>query len=546
MSGEGRAQAIMVRTGLRTTVEASGQPPALRVSWIEWDSGFRGSGLKVGDRIVAVEGVTFDPKAGQLDRAVGQSQESARWAERRAGEGDRIGLTVRRRRLPGEGWETQEVEGRLYPERSYRNAEGRSVMGPGGPQRLGRDEFADSWAAWHERRTFEWERELDGGVWAGTSDSRMALADHLQAEPRVRYLAAHYPGPFAAAMLEDWTAVRDLLQGRKHQVEPEEYAYRDAEDRIVAEVTAAARAAWDTYIAANTADIIPAPPKVNLADGDASKYAGKLVVLPPASPDDWIANSGITLISWRENGGWIFAQLEAPALDLLWRAQLRYKRNVSPTMADVFSVVGRIKADPRMAVPTGEPAIVGVEIEPVAALMGTDDMLMFVEMAAAKDGVAEFAGEAAVRVLPSGPPPDDASPKQVLEAAIQALYARDVETWFRLFADWESFAEDGYIWYTSFDPYPEMHRDSDWSKARRVVLEQTYAVRVVWVGDVRRLEKTDPTLDLPVFEKVDAELDHVGLFDGEYRAFNSVDVHRRWRLERRNGGPWRITTHQGI
>jgi hypothetical protein len=42
------------------------------------------------------------------------------------------------------------------------------------------------------------------------------------------------------------------------------------------------------------------------------------------------------------------------------------------------------------------------------------------------------------------------------------------------------------------------------------------------------------------------ELDHVGKFDGAYRAFNDVTVHRQWILQRINGGPWRIASAQGL
>ena len=40
-----------LRSGLTTDTMLDSDPPALRVSWIAWDSGFRGSGLQVGDQI---------------------------------------------------------------------------------------------------------------------------------------------------------------------------------------------------------------------------------------------------------------------------------------------------------------------------------------------------------------------------------------------------------------------------------------------------------------------------------------------------------------
>jgi hypothetical protein len=41
-------------------------------------------------------------------------------------------------------------------------------------------------------------------------------------------------------------------------------------------------------------------------------------------------------------------------------------------------------------------------------------------------------------------------------------------------------------------------------------------------------------------------LDHVGLIDGEYRTFSDINVHRVWRLQRLNGGPWKITEVQRL
>jgi hypothetical protein len=36
------------------------------------------------------------------------------------------------------------------------------------------------------------------------------------------------------------------------------------------------------------------------------------------------------------------------------------------------------------------------------------------------------------------------------------------------------------------------------------------------------------------------------LFDGEYRTFQNVNVHRQWVLQRLDEGPWRITSIHGL
>jgi hypothetical protein len=536
-----------LRIGIRATLRRDARPPCLRVDWIEWDSGFRGSGLRVGDDIIAVNGVAIDgsPAARAKMPLVGQANEPSAWQALQAKDGDSQALTVRRRRMPGDGWDQLDIAGTLRAERTYlRNGSDR-ILGIGGPVRLSRDDFPSAWTSWYDGLVFDWERQIDRGVWSSTQDSRRLLASHMAEEPRVRFLVEHYPGLFADAVLADWEAVRTDLSGRRYEVAPAGYAYREDDDRLVAAVTAAAQAEWESFQADRAADTIAFPPKLDLVAGDASKYAGKLLLLPPANPRGWISNSGVTMVSWFVNGGWVFTPLQAPALDSLWQAQIRYRRNISPDIADSFATVGRILPQPRMVVPTGAEAVIGLEIEPLAALMGQGDALMFVDMSAIADGIARFAGEEAARVLPSALPPDDASPRQVLEALFDALHARDVKTWFALFADWQSYSDGDEAWYYPYDPYPEANRDNDWARSREVVLERSFALRVAWVDEPRTVV-TPPGLGLPVIEKVNAEIDHVGQFDDEFRAFNLINVHRQWTLGRRNGGPWRITSFQGI
>jgi hypothetical protein len=537
-----------IHSGLRTTYRAGIKPAALHVDWIAWDSGFRGTGLLVGDDIVAIEGepvpAALDPA--QLSGAVGQPGESASWAKRSLHDGTALRLTVRRRRLPGDGWETCEITGALHAERVTQNAKAQRTFGEGGPARLERDGFESSWASWYEKRVFEWERLLDGGVWSRGGDSRSELARHLESGPRVHFLRDRYPGAFAGAVLQDWERLHTLLQGRRYNVPVEETAYREIERKAIAEVTAAARAAWEAFRATHADAFIAPPGALNHVAGDEARYAGKLLALPPASVDDWVTDVGRAFVSWRQNAGWVFTPLESPASNRMWLAQERYRRHVTPKITDEFALIGQILPQSRLISPKGRTAVSGLEVEPLAALMGRDDVQMFVDMTVVRDGVAPFAGEDAVRVVPSGTPPDGASPREVMQALIAALYAGDETTWFALFADWHFSADDGRAYYYPFYPYPDIRRGPDWTRSRRVVLEKTYALRVVWAGEPSVVCQLDATAGLPQIERVSVELDHVGLFDGEYRAFAASDVHRHWSLERRDGGPWRTTTHQGI
>ena len=51
---------------------------------------------------------------------------------------------------------------------------------------------------------------------------------------------------------------------------------------------------------------------------------------------------------------------------------------------------------------------------------------------------------------------------------------------------------------------------------------------------------------LPNVDQVVVWVDHYGLFDGEYRTFQNVNVRRRWVLQRLDEGPWKITSIQGL
>jgi hypothetical protein len=44
-----------LHTGLVTSEELEAKPYGFRVTWIKWDSGFRGTDLQIGDRIVGMD-----------------------------------------------------------------------------------------------------------------------------------------------------------------------------------------------------------------------------------------------------------------------------------------------------------------------------------------------------------------------------------------------------------------------------------------------------------------------------------------------------------
>jgi hypothetical protein len=66
------------------------------VTWIAWFSSFRGSGLRIGDRITHVGGGALDPLLfpGKMHALIGQASESLGWEKRGSKAGDPLNLTM--------------------------------------------------------------------------------------------------------------------------------------------------------------------------------------------------------------------------------------------------------------------------------------------------------------------------------------------------------------------------------------------------------------------------------------------------------------------
>jgi hypothetical protein len=537
-----------LRTGLNTDNRLDRDPPLLRVSWIAWDSGFRGSGLRPGDEILAVAGqpITRPATLPDLQRAVrelpGGLNEGRVWAALGLHDGSPLALTVRRRRLGGEGWQTLEVTGSVRIARSYAFDGGRPALGTGGPPGLSNDGFDGPWEMWYEQRVRDWGRALDDGWYVTHFDTRRALKDHLDQQPRVDFLAQHYPGAFADATRADWQAVRQCLEGTRYDLPPAALAYRELESVCARRVADAGAAAWQAFLDASTAETVPAFPAPDPFREDLSPVVGKLVVLPPVGPGDWLVNVGTTYLAATDRSSWYFVAAQSPAMRRVFDAQYRYQRLVSPDLDERVALVGRILPGPRMMV-ANERTVAGLEVEPLAALMG---QTLFVDPSVLRDGTSPFAGEDDLAKHPSAVPSDNASPHELLQALIDALKANDQATWNALFADWRLLLGESRPLYYAYFPYAPSQQSEDWIRSRRLVLDKVCDVCVRWVGNPVIVLRADEFAGVPRVEQLAAELEHVGLFDGEYRAFNSTDVHRQWTLERRDGGPWRITSLQGI
>ena len=535
-----------VRSGLKTDTHLERDPPFLGVAWIAWDSGFRGTGLRVGDHIVAVDGVPITRPAEQRDhqrtvpRLIGQYAEHQEWAAQGKGEGATVTLRIRRRAIPGDGWTTLDIAGTLRCARIWSVADTqRRLFGPGGPEQLGREDFDESWSSWYDKRLAEWERVLDGG-WQSSLQTRMALKSHLEHRPRIDALVQRHPGPFADAMRADWELVEASLEGALVPLPADALDFRTRGEQEAKRFALLVADAWKAAQAARAAQILPAFPAIDPFRGDRAAVTGKLVVLPLVTPRDWLMDMGQAYLAWQQAGHWVFAPLAGPALGRIFTAVRRYERLVAPGVRNELTLIGRLLPDPRLLAGGGRTAA-GLEVEAVAALVGGT---VFVDAEVVVDGRSPFAGEDTIRAQPGGDIGDDATPRQVMEAMVNALKRADQAAWNGLFAEWRAVPDsDRPIW------YPLYHwngRDEEWTRSRRLLLDTVLDARVAWVGDVRTVIRGDEAPGLPRIEEVPVELDHIGSFDGETRVFNNISVHRQWTLQRRDGGPWRIASRQSL
>lgn len=234
-----------VRSGIETTSMLGAEPAGFRVTWIRWDSGFRGTDLRIGDRVIAVNGERYvkPPKLEDVQRmlpkVIDGYAESQHWKERGTRDGTEIELTVQRRAASGTGVEIHKIRGKVLADRIYSEGTKRR-MGPGGPFALEQDGFGSAWSGWYEAQVREWEKVLDRGWTQQQVQTRAALDKHLDERPRIDFLLKKFPGPFAKAADADWTRVRDSLMGRRYEIDERDLAYRRLGEQRAGEIASAA------------------------------------------------------------------------------------------------------------------------------------------------------------------------------------------------------------------------------------------------------------------------------------------------------------------
>jgi hypothetical protein len=529
-----------LQSGVTTDEMIDAEPYCFRVTWIAWDSSFRDSGLQIGDRVIGIDGERYDRARRKefVHKAFGMYSETQHWQNIKAEEGHGTTVMVKRR------GEVIAIAGSIRGERRWTGHDGRRTLGPNGPDYLSTDGFDDgSWTGWYEKQVKFMSNVLDG-AWLRRINTRNLLKEHLEAWPRVEFYLKKYPGPFADVLKADWEAVRDSLVGSRYNVTTADLAYRELGDKRAAQVTSAARAARAEFVRAHSDDMMPDSPIPDPMSMEArERAAGKLVTPKQFRNSDWFNEGGKAWLCSGSPEAAYFVDAGSPSMRRMFDAAWRYSKLVSAKLPEVYSVIGRIGPNPKMLV-RKNVAWTGLQLDPAAVTIGDDHL--FVDLTVSADH-PPFAGEGELADPGHIELPDDAAPEMVVNAFFSALKLGSEPTWKALFATWEALRwHDGKTYYTAYKPPSAETLSREWLRARRLILDRIYDARVSDTGEIQSMMDGSEFEGAPKVEQVLVTVDHIGLFDGEYRAFSDIDTHRLWPMQRRDGGPWRLAADWGI
>lgn len=512
-----------------------------RVTWIAWDSPFRATRLRVGDVVLEADGVPCDPARTDLaeEFMVGNYAEGRGLAQagRKAGEPRRLSVWRDHERF--------EVEAPIAVENFYYDAEGRRALAPGGPQKLTNDGFGSAWSGWDEELTKKLSAVLDHGWRRGSFNSRQILADLAGYEPRVRHLAERYSSPYAEAIAADLAAAMESARGTLWPAEGIDLSWRERGERLAEEIRRAAVAAEKAFTAGLGERMIPTAPAPDPVESDPEAFAGKVVHLERVGPRSMKMDAGHPWYTIGDlRSGWWFLDANSPGCQAFHLAVENYRQLVDMSVPMTYRFYAEVSPLPRMMVVDGRVAT-ALTLALVAAMVA--DRLFITIPRDPGAGGARFAGEELLAEGALDLPPAGAPPRATVEAAISAIKLGRRALWRALFADWRfEHHWNGAISYSPISLDSEADFFYAWDFARKSLSSEVYDLRIVGEGPVTTALAPPEPGGGPTVEECRIEVEHVGRFDGEYRSFRQVGLHRLWPVQRVDGGPWRLAVLQGL
>jgi hypothetical protein len=525
---------------------------ARRVRWIEWDSGWRGSGLRVGDRIVGDQGESYTAETDKHGAALGAYGEVQRWEQFGLAAGDAVVVTVER------AGQRATLTGQLVETQTYRNADGKLLLGEGGPVRYDRDGFDYDWQAWYNQF-----QDLAKSVLAGWDYTLAYDTGKLrdQIEPfrvRVEFLEKTYPGAFAHAAREDFDAMLAMVAGEPRELHQADLLYRELGEQRAAQVALAADAAYRAMLVELTGKTVPEPfPAPDPFAEDIRDWVGKIVRLPEIGDRELVLE---VKRSWYRVGGsrgLYLIDRQAESMQALYAGLSKYIEQVHPGLRQRrLAFIGEVEPTPALVSDVRGRTEVGLRARPTGTLVTDADepaRRVFVDLRPEAAGREPFAGADGLASLGRPALDPSAGPGDALRTFFEYLKLSDFEAWKACFATWkvrEWFQADSSYLYVDLDWNTVDDRDamSQWDRGRQHVLDDVYAVEVAQVGPVKVVydaaqQPAAATGAGPQrVEEVRVRINHIGSIDGDYRTFARYDLHRTWTLQRLDAGPWRVVS----
>jgi hypothetical protein len=223
-----------------------------------------------------------------------------------------------------------------------------------------------------------------------------------------------------------------------------------------------------------------------------------------------------------------------PSMQRFWARVAEYQARVEPRVPEMYDVIGRVSPSTSLVVIPREGAKIGLTVE----VLGVRVPGHF--FADVTGDASSFAGAERATGRGATAPDDEASPGDVMRACVQAVKFGDEPLWLALYADWVAWSGDGRPYYRAFAPYKNYL--PDYTRARHLMLHKVADVEPVWESEPAAVLRGDEFDGAPTIEQVHVLLDHIGTFEDGAHVFCTNELTRVWVLQRRNRGPWRISS----
>lgn len=557
-------------------------PYSVKVLWIEWDSSFRNSDLKIGDRIVGFYNSNVSSSPIRLDEKIvrsggypGGATEAYYWDKNGAMDGEAFELLVWRN-----GKEIS-IPGELRTEKFYYTPGKRPALGDNGPDRNSKDGFTGrSWMFWYEDFYKKASYVLDN-AWNknSTFNNRRELSEWIETnEERVKFLVEKHPGQFATTILADYETVRKNLEGVKVTVTPESQLWRKFGTETIRQARLAGIARAAEVRKQTPSQWVKAFPAPHPITGKLGRHIGKLIELPRVTERDLVDDLGQAyfVIGNPSDGYWIVPG-KSSAMDQFFDTYFQFKSQYSAEIKMSFQFYAKVTPEPKMVQYKGR-TVTALIVEPFAALAGDTNPDLesfapgyFVDLRVPPSVPVPgrnrlripFAGEEKLPRPDLAPPPVSATPTQVMASLFSAIKYAKQDLWMSLFADWDFYVQP---------PYPPIFRPNNpftsgtfrlaWDNARGLLTDfndrrpDVIDVRVSHELEPVRVYPGDTARGIPPIDEVKVIVDHViratpdskpEAYDGEFRVFTDMHVRRVWRLQRLGiTAPWRIVELQSL